>query len=125
MLASFRSFNASLLGRAISIVCVMMVCSYIFFEVLDLDGSNFPLRYPVKSMAIISEVETNIVRPHLTRLAELWTEVFSLLPTNQGAWVDPRLTRHPVIPSFHLLQRCGYRIALPRSSIPDPFPFYA
>ncbi len=125
MLASFRSFNSSLLGRAISIVCVMMVCSYIFFEVLDLDGSNFPLRYPVERTAIVSEVETNTIRPYLTRLAEPWNEVSSFFPTGQVAWIHPRLTENRFITPFHLLQRCGYRIALPRSSIPDHLPFYA
>lgn len=124
MLASFRSFKTSLLWRAISIVCVMMVFSYVLFEVLDLDGSNFPPRHPTESAAIVSDAEANIIRPYLTRLTEPWTDVFSSLPTNQIASVHPHLTRHPVASSFHLPQRFGYRIALPRSSIPDPFPFH-
>ena len=75
MLASFRSLHYSVLWRAISIVCVLIAFSYIFFEVLDLDGSSSPLqRYPVVSTAIVPEVETNIVRPYLVRLAEPWTE---------------------------------------------------
>ncbi len=102
----------------------MMVFSYILFEVLDLDGSNFPLRYPVERTAVVSEVEANVLRPYLTRCTEPWLDVFGLLPTNQIAYVHPHLIRPPVIPSFHLLQRFGYRIALPRSCIPDPFPFH-
>lgn len=125
MLASFGSFKTSLLWRAVSIACVTIVFSYIFFEVLDLDGSNFPLRYPGESTAIVSEVETNVIRPYPTRLAQPWTEVSYFLPTSQVAWVHQRLTKNPVILPFNLLQRCGYRIGLPRSSIPYHLPFYA
>lgn len=124
MLASFRSFKSSVLWRAISVVCVMMVCSYIFFEVLDLDGSNFPLRSPLESTAIVSEVEAAIVRPYFFRLANLWTEVSFSLLTKHVDWVHPGLTENPVTSTFNSFQRCGYRIALPRSSIPDPFPFH-
>jgi hypothetical protein len=125
MLASFRSFKSSVLWRAISIACVIIVFSYIFFEVLDLDGSNFPLQHnPVESHAIVPEVETNVIRPYLIRSAEPWTEIsFSVL--NLIDRVSPRLIQTPVASRFNFLERRGYRAALPRSSIPDPFPFYA
>ena len=126
MLASFRSFKSSVLWRAISIACVTIVFSYIFFEVLDLDGSNFPLqRHPIESNAIVSEAETDVVRPYLTRLAEPWTgSSFSLL-TKQVAPVHPLLIETPVPSAFNLTHRCGYRTALPRSSIPDDLSLYA
>ena len=61
MLATFRSFSLSFLGRMVSIVCVTLVSSYIFFEVLDLDGSNFRThRDPVEINAVIREVETDV-----------------------------------------------------------------
>ncbi len=125
MLASFRSFNSSVLWRAISIACVMIVCSYIFFEVLDLDGSNFPSQHdPVASSAIVPEVETNVIRPYLTRVAEPWTEI-SISVFNPVDRVYPRLIQTSVASPFNLLERRGYRAALPRSSIPDGLPFYA
>jgi hypothetical protein len=120
MLASFRSFNSSVLWRAISIACVMMAFSYIFFEVLDLDGSNFPTqRYPVESSAIVPEVETNIVRPYLTRLADPWTLIVISCLTKQVDWVHPRLIENLTASAFNTLQRRGCRASLPRSSIPD------
>ena len=120
MLASFRSLHYSVLWRAISIVCVLIAFSYIFFEVLDLDGSSSPLqRYPVVSTAIVPEVETNIVRPYLVRLAEPWTELSSSLLTKQIAWVHHRLIENLTISAFNSLQRRGYRVALPRSSVSD------
>ena len=125
MLASFRSFKSSALWRPISVACVTIVFSYIFFEVLDLDGSNFPLRYPVERTAIVSEVETNIIRPHLTRLAQPWTGVSHFLPTSQVTWIQLALAETPATTRFNLLQRHGYRTALPRSSIPNDLPFAA
>ncbi len=103
----------------------MVVFSYIFFEVLDLDGSNFANRYPVESSAIVAEIEADIDRPYLARSAEPLIEVSSYLVTRQAGRSHQRLTESPAGVAFHLLRHCGYRIALPRSSIPDPFSFYA
>lgn len=126
MLASFRSFKSSVLWRAISIACVMIVFSYIFFEVLDLDGSNFPLQHnTVESNAIVPEIETNVIRPYLTRVAEPWSEISFSVLTNQLDRVYPRLMKPRVASPFNFLERRGYRIALPRSSIPDDLPYYA
>src|SRR4030095_13446030 len=120
MLASFRSFNYSVFWRAISIACVVVALSYIFFEVLDFDGSSFPLqRYPVENTAIVPEVETNIVRPSLTRLAVAWTEVsFSLLPDRVDCVRLP-LRETLKASALNPIQRRNYRVALPRSSVPD------
>jgi hypothetical protein len=125
MLASFRSFKSSVLWRAISIACVMMSFSYIFFEVMDLDGSNFPIQHPVDSSAIVPEVETNLARPYLTRLTEPWTEVLFSLLAKPVDWRHQRPTELPVASTFNLLQRRGYRTTLPRSSISDDPPLGA
>jgi hypothetical protein len=120
MLASFRSVKFSVLWRTISIICVMMVFSYILFEVLDLDGSNFPLqRYPVESNAIVPETETNTIRPYLIRLAEPRTEFSFSWLTKHVDWVHLRLIETLTVPGFTQVQRRGYRAPLPRSSIPD------
>src|SRR5215471_18779209 len=62
MLASVRSFQGSLLGRAISIACVTIAFSYILFEVLDLDGSNFRTHRDPVQIAAIAKVETDDIR---------------------------------------------------------------
>jgi hypothetical protein len=120
MLASLRSVKFSVLWRTISIICVMMVFSYIFFEVLDLDGSNFPLqRYPVESTAIVPETETNTIRPYLTQLAEPRTEFSFSWLTKHVDWVYLRLIETLTAPGSTQVPRRGYRASLPRSSIPD------
>ena len=120
MLAAFRSFHSSVFLRAISIGCVMVAFSYIFFEVLDLDGSNFPLqRFPVENTAIVPEVETKSVRPYLTRWAVLWKEVLCSLLPEQVDRVRPRLIENFKASALNSIQRRNYRVALPRSSVPD------
>ena len=120
MLAAFRSFHSSVFLRAISIACVVVAFSYIFFEVLDLDGSNFPLqRFPVENAAIVPEVETNIVRPYLTRWAVPWTEVLCSLLPEQVDSVRPRLIEYFKASALNSIKRRNYRVALPRSSVPD------
>ena len=125
MSASFRSFNSPVLWRAISIACAMMAFSYILFEVLGLNGSNAPIqRYPFESTAIVAEVETNIVRPYLTRLTEPWTEVSYFLLREQVDCVRPQLIETLKASVFNSLQRRGYRVALPRSCVPDDLQLY-
>ena len=119
MLATFRSFSLSLLGRMVSIVCVTLVLSYIFFEVLDLDGSNFRThRDPVEINAVVREVETDVIR-QLAHRAKPWIEVSFFLLAKPIQWVHRFSTEESILPIFYLLHHCGYRTALPRSSIPD------
>ena len=119
MLTAFRSFNHSVFWRAISIGCVIVAFSYIFFEVFDLDGSTFPLeQYPVEYTAIVSEGEPNLVRPCLTRFVLPWTEVSFLLLPEQLGCARPRAENFKAS-ALNSLPRRSYRVALPRSSVPD------
>jgi len=120
MLVAFRSFHSSVFLRAISIACVIVTFSYIFFQVLDFDGSNFPLkRFPVESTAIVPEAESNIVRLYLTRLPVPLTEVLCSSLAEQVNCVRPRLIETFKASAHNSLQRRNYRVALPRSSVPD------
>src|SRR5215468_72136 len=120
MLAAFRSFHSSVFWRAISIACVIAAFSYIFFEVLDLDGSALPLqRFPVESTAVVPEIKTNLDRPYLTRLVLPWSDISFFLLPEQADCVRPRRIENFKASAFNSLQRRNYRVALPRSSVPD------
>jgi len=120
MLAAFRSSDYSVFWRAISIACVMVAFSYVFFEVIDLDSSTLPLqRFPVESTAIVPEVETNLVHPYLTRLALPWSDISLFLLPEQADCVRPRGIENSKASAFNSVQRRNYRVALPRSSVPD------
>ena len=120
MLAAFRSFHSSVFWRAISIACVIAAFSYIFFEVLDLDGSALPLQqFPVENTAIVPEVEINLVRPYLTQLALPWSDMSLFLLPEQVDCVCLHRLENFKASTFNSLQRRNYRVALPRSSVPD------
>src|SRR5262245_59333518 len=120
MLVAFRSFHSSVFLRAISIACVMVALFYIFSQVLDFDGSNFPLkRFPVESTAIVPEAESNIVRLYLTRLALPWSDISLFLLPEQVDCVCLHRLENSKASAFNSLQRRSYRVALPRSSVPD------
>ena len=120
MLVAFRSFHSSVFLRAVSIACLMVALSYIFFQVLDFDGSNFPLkRFPAESTAIVPEAGSNIGRPYLTRLLGPWTEVSCSSLAEQVDCVCPRLIENFRASGLSSIQRRSYRVALPRSSVPD------
>jgi hypothetical protein len=107
MLVAFRSFHSSVFLRAISIACVMVALLYL--GELNLDGST----------PIVPEVETNIVRPYFTRLTQPWTEILCSLLREQVDCVRARLTENFIASAHNSLQRHNYRVALPRSSVPD------
>ena len=97
-----------------------MAFSYIFFEVLDLDGSPLPLqRFPVESTAVVPETKTNLDRPYLTRLALPWSDISFFLLPEQADCVRPRRIENFKASAFNSLQRRNYRVALPRPSVPD------
>jgi len=117
MLAAFRFFDYSIFWRAISIACIIAAFSYVFFEV---DGSTLPLhRFPVESTAIVPEVETNLVRPYLHQLALPWSDISLFLLPEQVDCVCLHRHENFKASAFNSLQRRGYRVALPRSSVPD------
>ena len=98
----------------------MVAFSYVFFEVLDLDGSTFPLqRFPVENTAIVPELETNLVRPYLTQLALPWSDMSLFLLPEQVDCVRPCLIENFKASGLNSIQRRNYRVALPRSSVPD------
>jgi hypothetical protein len=57
MLPDLRFNRSSPFGRAIYTVCMVVVFCYILFDVLDLDGSDFPRPgAPVERNVVIAEV---------------------------------------------------------------------
>lgn len=122
ILPDFRSNHCSTFWRVIYIVCAVLVFSYIFFDVLDLDGSDFPLkRHPLERTAVVAEVAKDTEHAYSVGRPEVWPEVsiLSSVLSSESARVRIMkvLTFSP--PAFARTRR--YRIALPRSSPSDPF----
>ena len=122
MLLHFRSVFASRFHRVFYIVCVVFVCSYIFFDVLDLDGSNFPrLLTPVERSVIIAETVSLVDLRDFRDTAAFLGNVVLLL-------TDPfvnhnrlrRQTKALRLSPLISIRIHGYRVGLPRDSVADP-----
>jgi hypothetical protein len=122
MLPDFRSSRCSTFWRAIYIVSMLLVFSYILFDVLDLDGSDFPRpRAPVERNVVVAEVPKEIKQAYLSERTELWVDHSVLVPAMFDESVHVRLTRMLTFSPLESARTRGYRIALPRSSPSDPF----
>ena len=122
MLPDFRPIHYSRFWRAIYIVCMLLVFSYILFDVLDLDGSDFPRpRAPIERSVVVAEVPKEIKQTYLSEGTEFWVDHSVLVPAMSGGSVHVRLTRALTFSPLESVRTRGYRIALPRSSPSDPF----
>jgi hypothetical protein len=127
MLSVFRSLRVSKAWRAIYLVCALPVCSYILFEVLDLDGSNFPSksvfeRAALERVPIVAEAAGDTSGAYSLEKILLRSDLFALSAdtVRERMWV--RLTRSLTFSLLNCVRTHGYRLALPRSSTLDPFP---
>ena len=111
----------SALRAVVYTISTAFIVFYILFDVLDLDGSNFPTtRAPVHRTVVIVEVPKVGENVYLPNTTDLWVNVASLPAESEYAthlaalelWI-------PLLPDA--ARGRGYRIALPRSSPSDPF----
>jgi hypothetical protein len=125
MLSGRRPFHSSIFWRATHVVCVLLVFSYILFDVLDLDGSNFSrLLAAVERAAIVAEVPDAIPLNYSPEKSESWGHT-SILFTDQSGlcarlyWAELLRASPLGAPRSH-----GYRVGLARNSLPDSPPYW-
>jgi hypothetical protein len=102
------------------VVCIGLVCSFILFEVLDIDGSDFPappsnVATPIK----LAEPPHEIKRALLAGPPQFWMllPVVIFLVESAGSRRLGTPARMPSQPGPR--GRRGLRIALPRASLAD------
>ena len=123
MLARSRLARCSTLMLAVYLVCMAFVFSFILFEVLDIDGSDFPVA-PSRTMQPINAVEPShdIKRTHLMALVLLAVDLYPStaggIDCSVGAPSTPPAA--PSVPGSSVA--LGYRVTLARSSLPDSPP---
>ena len=84
MLSGSRPIHSSRVWRATYIVSTVLVFSYIFFDVLDLDGSNFPKLFaPVERNTIVAVVPTGVQLNYSSEQSNSVTISLSSLQTSQ------------------------------------------
>jgi len=103
------------------VVCVGLVCSFILFEVLDIDGSDFPTPPPstVATPIKLAEPVHEIKRALLSGSTHLWALVAVMVVLLDSACSRRPGARLRVPPQPGPRGRRGLRMALPRASLAD------
>jgi hypothetical protein len=123
MLHYFRLNRSSLLLRTIYIASAVFVFSYILFDVLDLDLSDFPLRQaPLERSAVVTQVPKGTEHTFLPDRTVFWVDLSLLF--SEISKESLRLQHKGMLRSllFDSARTRVYRIALPRSSTKDSSP---
>ena len=113
-----RNLLGSGFGLAIYVVCMALVFSFIVFEVLDVDGSDFPAKPSTAATpANLAEPRHDIRRAFLKGPALAWMDAWALCASRSG---DPvRLQRTAAAKPSPVVSPRAHRtrVTLPRSSL--------
>jgi len=114
MLSSSWPIHSSIVSRSIHVLSVFLVFSYIFFDVLDLDGSR---------TAIVAVVPTAVQLNYSSEQSEL-CDIALLLANRAG--LHPRSQWVELLRASRLgtARSHGYRVGLARNSLPDSSPYW-
>ncbi len=123
MIPSIGAIYSSRVWRLAHVVCMLAVFCWLLFDVLDLDGSNFPSLLIPDAPVIVAEVPPDIQPYNPSAPARLWENTSALLTdtSTECAWF--RLAKIPRSSPLDLARGRGYQVGLARSSIPDSSPY--
>jgi hypothetical protein len=112
-------FHRSRLLQFLHAFCMVFVLSYVFFDVLDLDGSNLTaLVTRSERAAIAAETPADAESPHRPARADLWDTVVTA--PHASALLLHGERSEPVASSpLNSARAHGYRVGLPRDAVPD------
>ncbi len=120
MLLSFRPIYYSFFWRATYVVSTLLVFSYVLFDVLDLDGSDFPKPLaPVERAVILAEIPSNVELVRSLDRAGRWENVPVLFADRSGEHASLRQTEVLRFSPLESARAHRYRVGLPRDSVPD------
>ena len=109
-----RLLLASGAWLTIYVFCMLMVASFIFFEVLDVDGSDFPT-HPTQMAARLTEAHhDDIKRLWLQQPVKIWPDAATLEMERPES--SDREAPAPASPREPIRQ---HRAALPRAALSD------
>jgi hypothetical protein len=122
MASYFRRIPYPTLSLAIYVACLALVVSFILFEVLDIDGSDFPGHASASATVVrLADPPHDIKRAYLRGLGDGWTDSGLLFwQSSDHAVRFPAAVAPPAPPGP--ARAHAYRPALARASIADPPP---
>lgn len=117
-----KDLRCDFVWRVIYVTCAALVASYVLFNILDLDGSNWRLTpYASEGPVLVANApsDSESYPPLNSPLARcrVGSDLMSCTTTSVSFCPIEGST----IGGLSLVRRHRYRIALPRSSIPDPY----
>jgi hypothetical protein len=117
--------HSSRASRAIYILSVLLVFSYIFFDVLDLDGSNFPRLFtPVEKIITVAVVPSSTELNCAPEQSELYRYISVLFADRSVESSLPPWAELSRASPLGTARSHGYRIGLARNSLPDSPPYW-
>ena len=123
MLSSFRPVYPSKLCRIVYVVCVLIAVSYILFDVLDLDGSNFSrLLAPMERSISLAEAPSATEFVGSSELATRWSNIQHPSTDRCEGLNSSRQTRAFGFSRLDSARSHRYRVDLSRDSIADASP---
>src|SRR5215467_11415962 len=85
MPSGLKPIHSSRISRAVYILSILLVFCYIFFDVLDLDGSNFPKLFtPVQRTITVAVLSPSTELNFSSEQSEVCGDI-SLLPADRSA----------------------------------------
>jgi hypothetical protein len=122
MRLALRRESALSLWRIVYAISACFLLAYILFDVLDLDGSDFPLkRTPMQRPAVAVEISKHPLLTQSTELPKKWLNLTTNIEFREGQSASFNLRKRPI--RSHRVPLHLVRTALPRSSpSDDPLP---
>ena len=122
MLQHFLRIRHSTQQRAMYIVCICFVFSYIAFNVLDLDGSNLrSFVRPRETFSIVAVIPSVVEIPYYSESSDNEFRKNDLLSTSDEP--SPYQGHPPVLTAAFLARTHGYKVSLARNSLSDSSPY--
>src|SRR5262249_46500697 len=107
-------------SRAIYILSILLVFFYIFFDVLDLDGSSFPRLFTPVGRAIIVAVIPSVTQlDYSSEQSELPGDNSLLFADRLAKWSRPPWAEALSPSPLSTARSHRYRVGLARNSLPN------
>lgn len=124
MLSDSWPIHSSRVWRAINVISILLVFSYILFDILDLDGSSIRRTpAPVKRTVIVAVVPSETQISYSFERSELRNDFTFFLADRPGLDVRPARAERLRSSALGTARSHGYRVGLARSSLPDSSPY--
>jgi hypothetical protein len=124
ILSGRRPFHSPIFWRATHVVCVLLVFSYILFDALDLDGSNFPkLLMRVERAVVVAVVPSSTPIIYSSEESEFCGDISLLFADRSAEYSRPLWVELLTASPLGTARSHGYRVGLARNSLPNSSPY--